>query len=576
MNLRKKNTPAQNRRVVNTDGFVSGASGFKPRQQNSEKRADFGTLFERKEGSDFNRTEGFHPKTVTPSNKPVGAEHLGAKNSYDESHKIPDQVYGAPFEGQKTFYSKGKDENYRLHKIVKDKQDKKHRKTGFLRSKKMKFAGVMVMCFLLVGGYFFGKGYLTAREIFKGGGTGLFGDNVDPSLLRTEGDGRINVLLLGRGGENHEGADLTDTILVASLDPVNNKAGLLSIPRDLWVQTETYGSMKINAVFASAKNAYLADPAIQAPSVQKAEEAGFSAIEKTVESAMGIPVHYHAVIDFDGFEGIVDAVGGVTMNVEEAVYEPMEIDGRQYILDVKPGLEQFDGFRALAYSRSRYTSTRGDFSRSERQRDLLIAIKDKVFSLGTMGNPAKISQLMTAFGGSIRTNLELEDLLRMYEVGQLVSTSTIDSVGLADPPNEFLMTSMVGDQSVVVPRAGINNYAEIHNFLRNEFRDGYLAKENAKINVYNGTNISGLASRSADNLKSYGYRIGEVGDYNKKDGQTTILINPSERDNPYTRHYLEQRFRAPVTEDAPTDLIVPPDVDFVIILGPNEVTRLQN
>src|SRR5262249_20608216 len=158
-------------------------------------------------------------------------------------------------------------------------------------------------------------------------------------------------------------------------------------------------------------------------------------LEDVITSKIGIPIHYHGIIDFAGFRKAIDTVGGVDINVPEsgAVYENMYILGRWYTLNVTKGPQHFNGMRALAYSRSRHTSPRGDFDRSERQRMILVALKDKVFTAGTYGNPLKINQLMSDFGNHIRTNLGLNDLKRLYEIGGQIPGNRITSVGLADP-----------------------------------------------------------------------------------------------------------------------------------------------
>mgnify|MGYP001415178254 CR=1 FL=1 len=150
----------------------------------------------------------------------------------------------------------------------------RNKKTG--RSwKKFALRGGLATLVIVValGGFFFTKGYLKLNNIFKGGGAAAALDaDVDPSKLRGEGDGRINILLLGRGGAGHAGADLTDTIVIASIDPVNKKAALLSLPRDTWVDSK-YGDSKINAVFANAKNSALR----KKMSVEQAEKVGVQA-----------------------------------------------------------------------------------------------------------------------------------------------------------------------------------------------------------------------------------------------------------------------------------------------------------
>lgn len=437
------------------------------------------------------------------------------------------------------------------------------------------FVGLIITG-VLVGGYITGKAYLKARQIFKGGtaGAAALQENVDPTKLNGEGDGRVNILLLGKGGGGHTAPDLTDTILIASIDPVQKEATILSIPRDLWVKSKG-SSMKINAVYATSKNNVLGGKKIDNQTVE-AEKAGITAIEQVVEDTMGIPIHYHAMIDFEGFKKAIDTVGGVDANITSAtsVYEVLRIDNRNYTLDVKPGQQHFDGFRALAYSRSRMASARGDFDRAARQRVILLAFKEKIFSTGTFSNPLKINQLINDFGNNMQSNLSTNEVLRLYDIGKAIDASKVTSVGLADPPNNFVTTGNVAGQSVVIPRAGIDDFSEIKNFVRNSLKDGFIRNENATIAVYNGTTIGGLAGRKATDLRSYGYTIDVVADAPSKNYPKTVLVDLRNGAKKYTKSYLEKRLGVTAVTSMPDTTINAGNADFVIILGANEGSGL--
>lgn len=447
---------------------------------------------------------------------------------------------------------------------------------------KQRAAAHAMVALVIIGGFFGGRAWWLANKIFQGGGGAVaLQDNVDPSLLRGEGDGRVNVLLLGRGGAGHDGSDLTDTIVIASIDPIQKKAALLSIPRDLYVQSSFGSYSKINAVFANAKSSALANTSqSDKDRISKAESAGFKALENVIQSKIGIPIHYHAVIDFAGFAKAIDTVGGVDVDVPESasVYEGnMWIMGQQYTLNVQQGKSHFNGLRALAFSRSRHTSMRGDFDRSERQKLVMVALKDKVLSAGTYGNPIKINQLMGDFGNHIYTNLGLNEVQRLYEIIGQIPSNSISSVGLANPPNDYVTTGMVDGQSVVYPKAGLDNYKEIQHFVRNRLKDGFLANENASVAVYNGTSIVGLAGRTSDDLKSYGYNISTVADAPTKGVQKTLVIDLRHGEKKYTKRYLENRFGTTAAGSLPDNSkINPGSADFVIILGQNEQDRLAN
>jgi len=550
-----------------TDGFINSSSVRRAGPVPQLKRGN--AYQQRSRVGNFRASDGFHPVKHTP-------RKVGLPEAAPHSSKRPTRSTSDKTQLDSSHSRRVKKQRFRRIRNLFFFNPVKWRNWT-----KQRALANFVVLILLVGGFFGGRAWWLAGQIFQGGGGAVaLQDDVDPSLLRGEGDGRVNILLLGRGGEGHEGADLTDTIVVASIDPIQKEAALLSIPRDLYVQTSGGGYSKINAVFANAKsNALASSSSSDGGRVGKAEDAGFKAVEDVIRSKIGIPIHYHAVIDFAGFAKAIDTVDGVYVNVPATgvVYENMWIMGRNYTLNVKQGGSHFNGLRALAYARSRYTSPRGDFDRSERQRLIMVALKDKIFSVGTYSNPLKISQLMSDFGRHIRTNLSLNEVRRLYEIGSQIPSNKIASVGLADPPNNYVTTGMVNGQSVVHPRAGLDNYKEIQHYVRNRLRDGYLASENATVALYNGTSIAGLAGRTSDNLKSYGYNIATVADSPTKGVQKTIVVDLSSGTKKYTKRYLENRFgTTAVTSMPPNTKITPGTANFVIILGQNEQTRLAN
>lgn len=436
--------------------------------------------------------------------------------------------------------------------------------------------GVLItfIILLLLAGVLAGKSWYRLHQVFKGGsGSSILQDGVDPSKLNGEGDGRVNILMLGKGGDGHTAPDLTDTILVASIDPINKKASLLSIPRDLWVSPEGMNSMKVNAVYAMAKNKVLNGKKI-ANQADEAEKAGIAAIQKEISKDMGIPIHYYVIVDFDGFKKAIDTIGGVDINVkpDNTVTETLwdETTGKNYRLDVKTGQQHFDGQRALFYSRSRHTSPRGDFDRTERQRLVLQALKDKILTAGTYSNPAKVSGLLDNFGSHVKSNLSLGEVMRLYDIAKSLPNDGIASLGLADPPNNFVQTDNINGQSIVRPRAGIGEYAAIQNYVRNALKDGFIANENAKIIILNGTTIEGLATKKSEELKSYGYNVTSIGTAPTQTYSNTILVDLRSGAKKYTKRYLEQRLKLTTVTALPDAKIIPGDADFVIILGTNE------
>lgn len=426
---------------------------------------------------------------------------------------------------------------------------------------------------IIIGVAYFGvKLYLTQKHLFHGGGKApALAENIDINQLKGEGDGRINILLLGIGGPGHDGPDLTDTILLASIDPINHNAALLSIPRDLWVNIPGNGSQKINAAYPDGKM----------ESKAKDESGkindGLSLLDKTLEPVIGIPIHYHAVVDFSAFKQGVDAVGGVTINVTDTLYDPTiawENHNNPYI--ALKGVQTMHGQQALLYARSRETSS--DFARGQRQRQLLLALKDKALTLGTLSNPVKISSLMDSFGNNVYTDFSVNDSTRLEQIFSKIPSSSITSLDLTTPPHNLVTTGNMNGLSIVEPRAGLNNYTDIETYVRTALKDSFIAKENAQIAIYNSTSINGLANASATKLKSYGYNVTTVDNTpSVSDRLTTTIVDLTKGKDKYTRHYLEQRFSANSVTSVPNGVGVtpPPGTSFVIILGRDAANSSQ-
>lgn len=516
---------------------------------------------------------------ISPSRKNHQSADIGLSFSGHSSHKKESKPHQG-FSSHSSYNSKSVPET----KLKKSRFGLFNRKNKKHRSKKQKFAlrtsAVLGSMLLIVGGGLAMRAFLLSRNIFKGGGSSalLNNQNVDPSLLKGEGDGRINILVLGKGGpEQRDGPDLTDTIIIASIDPIANEATLLSIPRDFWVKSPAGSQSKINQVYYDAKykalNSYSSSQKSSDEAKVKSETAGVDALKQVITDSMGVPIHYYAMIDFAGFKKAIDTVGGIDINVNEgmAVTETMWINGR-YLLDVKAGQEHFDGNRALAFSRSRKTSGKGDFARSERQRAVMIALKDKALSTGTLANPVKLNQLIGDFEGQLGTDFSVNEMLRLYDLSKVIQSDKIVSIGL----DEQVVGDTINALSVQVPKAGLFNYDEIRNYVRNAMRDSFLKKEDAKIAILNGTSTAGLATKKSTELKSYGYNVISVGDAPNKDFQNTIVVDLKNGQNKYTKNYLEKRLGLTSVGTLPDSSISTGDADFVIILGSNETSSSQN
>jgi LCP family protein required for cell wall assembly len=278
---------------------------------------------------------------------------------------------------------------------------------------------------------------------------------------------RVNFLVLGYGGAGHDGAYLTDSMLVVSLNAATRQATMISVPRDIWVKIPTNGKngsyWKINAAYPIGmedRSYPRKDPAF------RGVEGGAHLSTYVVQQVLGITIHYWVALDFSAFRTAVDAVNGVDVTVERAfdVYrypanDDPDINPGWISLHFDAGPQHMVGERALAYARARYSDTPEegtDFGRARRQQRLVEAIKRQVFSVGGL---RKVLPLMDALETHVRTNLGLTDLFALFNLGQRLDESLGDRVVIDS--NNFLEDRLSADgQQILVPREG--NWSALH------------------------------------------------------------------------------------------------------------------
>jgi LCP family protein required for cell wall assembly len=558
-----KSTPNPKRPVSNVDGFISHTDNF----EKSDIRKRFRQNY-RPANSTFDvdtiprKSDVFAEKpynTTEDLSKPTGSAYISKSSKFDLA-----------LDGDKK-----KDKSRRFKLFKRGKKPKRSLGKRIART-----TGAVFLILLLSLGSILGYATLKGRQIFRGNGEGAAAlqKNITPASLNGEGDGRVNILMLGKGGPGHEAPDLTDTILLASIDPIQNEAALLSVPRDMYVEDANGNEMKINAIYSSAKQKKLSQVGDSDADKQSAEDVGLKAIKDTVSDILGVPVHYYVMVDFTAFKESIDTVGGITIDVKEPLYDASMawLNGGSSLL-ADEGLQTFNGTRALMYARSRYGSSRGDFDRTERQREVILALQQKVLAVGTFSNPVKVVELLNTLGNNVRTDLNgTSELKRLYEIAQNIPGDKFVSVGLADPPNVLVATDNIGGLSVVVPTEGLFQYDNIQSYVRNTLRDAFLKKENARVAILNGTGVAGLATGREKELKSYGYNIVLIDNAPTDDYQQTQLIDLSAGKNPYTSSYLEKRLGVKLSTQIIEGLPTNETVDFVIILGSNEANKTSS
>ncbi|HLB40756.1 MAG TPA: LCP family protein, partial [Candidatus Babeliales bacterium] len=296
---------------------------------------------------------------------------------------------------------------------------------------------------------------------------------------------------------------------------------------DLYIDIPGYGTDRVNAAHAYGER-------------DDAPEGGPGLLKQTLSEALGVPIHYWLRADFTGFKKAVDIVGGVEVNIEETVYDyayPTPNGGYE-IFQVDAGNKYMDGDTALKFARSRHTSS--DFDRSKRQQQLLLALKKKALSLGTLANPIKLSSLISTIGDHMKMDLQINEIQKLMRIAGEVRDDQIARVGLDNSPENFLASANIGGAAVLVPKAG--DFSEIRAYVRNLFVDGFIKSEAARVEVLNGSATAGLSTDTAQLLKSFGYQIERVGDADHSSYTQPVIYDYSNGSKPYTLRYLEKRF----------------------------------
>ncbi|MBT4937061.1 LCP family protein [Candidatus Peregrinibacteria bacterium] len=338
------------------------------------------------------------------------------------------------------------------------------------------------------------------------------------SSIERDENGFVNILLVGQGGRGHDGPELTDTMIVASIDFEKKNIVMLSVPRDFWVDTKQFGGSRINEVYRNVKN-YLETRFNTSEDI--AREEAMRLLISELENVVDIQIPYYARIDFDGFMQVINRLEGIEVEVEKDIYDETYPDGNwgYELFELKQGIQTLDGETALKYSRSRHDSS--DFDRAKRQQNVIQAVKDKALSLGVLTSPRKITQLYKVVNEHFYSNFTLKELLSLAVMGAQFDRADLSNSVLNDDWNSkggFLGTPPRADYGgayVLIPYSGFENFERIHIFTKFlfQFRDIQFSK----FEVLNGTTRSGLATRAAQRLERYGFSISSVGNTSNKE-----------------------------------------------------------
>ena len=443
----------------------------------------------------------------------------------------------------------------------------------------------LIFVLFLVGGVYSGSlFYFTVKDIVAhaqipslpnlhlpipaiSGGSEGSGEAVAPriDLPVWEKQERVNILLLGvdkREGEH--GPWRTDTMILGTVDPQSKTAGILSIPRDLWVPIPGSGESRINSAnFIGDRDKY--------------PGGGPALAMKTVEYNLGVPVHYYVLLDFDGFEKIIDTIGGVDVNVERVLHDERYPDpspedpDRVRTIHFEAGLQHMDGKAALEYARSRLSTS--DFDRSHRQMQIILAVREKALRLNLI---PRVPELMVTMADIVQTDLQPGNIITLARLGGEIERENLQSA-VIDHTMTVEHVTPSGAQVLLPIREKIRPVVEelftsptpptpptAQPEIVTVEEINRLAQEGAKIVVQNGTPTANLAAQTAAFLKEQGYHVVEFSDADRFDYPQSIIIDYTGKE--YTIQSLAVLFNV-TPENIRRSLNLKSEIDIRLIVG---------
>jgi LCP family protein required for cell wall assembly len=380
--------------------------------------------------------------------------------------------------------------------------------------------------------------FRAVKNIFAGAPLGTGDSDISPDFSPAEAtaqaeaavsgdtailsEGRVTVLLMGIDEREAEyGPWRTDTMILMTVDPATQTAGMISIPRDLWVSIpdyETYDRIN-NAHFIGDRDHY---PGGGGPALAM----------KTVEQALGVQVKYFATVNFAAFVTIIDHLGCIDIEVPETIddpdypapsgsgYDPFYLEAGEYCLG---------GETLLKYARTRATFG-GDFDRAKRQQQVIYAIRDHILSTGELPNLiARAPDIYEALADNVNTNLTEADIIDLARVASEIPEENICSAVISGEYIEQLQTLPDGSQVAIPDRVDIRQLVEDVYTGTGVCTPGYVdpavgaSAENATVNILNGTTTEGFATQTGDFLAAQGIKIAGLGNADNFDYATTVI-----------------------------------------------------
>lgn len=480
-------------------------------------------------------------------------------------------------------------------------EPKKGRKPVKQKSSKRKWIKRIALLILVIligiGGYFAYKTITASGNVFKGS---IF-DVFQNQPLKQDENGRSNILILGTSEDDpgHQGANLTDSMMIMSVDQNKKNAYMISIPRDLYVK---YGQA-CDSGYAGKINVYYS--CVHDGDGVDADRAALTKTASFVGDIFGLDIQYGVNVNYTVMRELVNAVGGtITVNIEGDGPTPAGIPAgsvmdsnfdwkcgvgdrkvtraqvlarcppRGHFIDYGPGPQTLDAEHALYLAQARGDSSptwglaQSNFDREKNQQKIIKALREKAVSAGVLSDFGKVSSIIDALGNNLRTTFETKEVRTLVSLAQDIKDDNIKSISLIDGENgqdAVMTTGNVDGQSVVEPSAGTYDYTQLQALLQQKLSPDPVVQEAAPIAVLNGSGVAGMAQTEAGKLKAAKFIVGSVS--NAPEGTyPQYTLYQIGTDDSGTAAALKKRYGVKITAGVPP-VTVDSTIKFVLVIG---------
>lgn len=391
-------------------------------------------------------------------------------------------------------------------------------------------------------------------------------------------DEPVNILLLGLDYRPTEEDTRADTQIIVHIDPAAKTATMFSIPRDLYVNIPSFGMGRINQSYQMGDRAERLDPG-------SLPGGGSTLAMSTISATFGIPIHYYAQVNFQGFEQVVDALGGLDIDVPRPLVDndyPLSVSTsngttESYVssygttrIYIPAGLQHMNGKTALQYARSRHSDS--DLGRNQRQQQVLLALKQSGMSFNII---PKLGELASKLAGAVHTDIPLDQMPSLAKLAQEIGSGSVTTCGIDASMVE--QTILDSGADVLMPI-----WERIRPRIKQCFSDPQLVNENARLSVQNGTTVGGTGSIVSELLADKGLNVVDLSSaIDQGEHPRTTITDYTGGQKPHTIALIQKELGLPGTAVLKGDPAEAPlanntdgkPVDILVMVGDDRLNK---